>query len=131
MQAVTPGFEKKTLPDGVIIYHFESASRPVANAWYQDVAGVFAHAVQHNTPARLLYDVRQIGMFSPHVMKRAGDLGKLPLPDDWRVATVVQSGFVKQLVETIKTFSLLSADQYERSRVFNDLDAALAWLRSP
>jgi hypothetical protein len=129
MQAVELNIGKKILPDGIIIYHIPTASRPVTNAWYQDVAGVFAHAIQHNQPARLLYDVRKVGMFSPHVIKRAGDLGKLDLPDDWRVATVVNSGFVKQLVETIKTISLLSADYYSRSRVFNDMEAALEWLR--
>lgn len=131
MIEVFAGCDKKIFPDGIIVYHITASSRPVVNAWYQDVVTTFQQAIDQNKPAHLCYDIREISFFTPYVMKRAGDLGKVPLPPDWRVATVVKSAFARQIIDTIKTISLLSKDMYERSHVFDDYEEALTWLRRP
>ena len=93
-----------------------------------DVAGEFAKAVESGSNTRFVYDIRQASLLNPYVMKRAGDLAKLPLPDDWKVATLVGSNFVKQFINTIRAFSLTSQAMFERSQIFTDEDGALTWL---
>lgn len=129
MIGVAKGYEKEVLPDGVVIYRIHGTDKITAETWFHDVTAVFAEAIRQGQPARLMYDVREVGFFTPHVMKRAGQLAQVPLPADWRVATLVKNAFVRQLVSTIKTISLLSQEMYERSHVFSDEAEALAWLR--
>lgn len=123
------GYEKEVLADGVIIYRLHSKSEATFAAWFEDVKAVFARARESGTAARLLYDVREIDAISPRQMRMAQQLADLPLPADWRVATLTGSSFATNMINLIRSISLLSPGMYERSRVFSTEDEALTWLR--
>ncbi len=123
------GYEKEICADGVIVYHLHSKSESAFQDWFEDVAAVFAKAREEGKAIRLLYDVREIDAISPMQMHRAQQLAELPLPDDWRVATLTGSSFATNMINLIRSISLLAPGMYERSRVFSDEGEALAWLR--
>lgn len=122
------GFEKEVREDGIIIWRIHSTQRTIVDAWYADVAGEFAAAFAASKRTRFMYDVRQVSLANPYIMKRASDLAKLPLPVDWKVVTLVNSAFVKTFVSTIRAVSLTSQAMYERSQIFSNEAEALAWL---
>lgn len=123
------GYKKEVCDDGVVIYRILSTTRSTVDSWYQDVAGEFAVAFKEGKPTRFVYDMRQVSMTNSYVMKRASDLAKLPLPTDWKVATLVGSTFIKHFINSIRTISLTSQAMYERSQIFTAEAEALAWLR--
>jgi hypothetical protein len=123
-------YDKETLPDGIVVFVVKSTSREHMDAWYQDVAAVFAQARANNTPVRMLYDVRKIDLITPYSVQKAEDLNKLPVPNDWRVATLVKSSFLANMVNYVRLVSLQPGVR-EQSRIFSDEAEALAWLRQP
>jgi SpoIIAA-like len=123
------GFEKQVLEDGIIIYRAHSADREVVDAWYDDVGSVFSQSFEQGRPVRLVYDVRNIGLVTPHAIQRAEELEKLAVTDDWRVATLVGTAFLANMVNYVISVSLLP-EMRSKSRVFSDEAEALAWLRS-
>ncbi len=124
------GYIKEILEDGIIIYRIESASRECMEEWFEDVSHAFAEAKAVQTPIRLMYDIRAVNSPTTHAMKRAHDLAKLPLPDEWRVATVCSNPFAVNFINFVRTSSLLTLDTFNRSRVFNNEEEALKWLRT-
>jgi hypothetical protein len=123
------GFEKQVLEDGITIYRAQSSDREVVDAWYDDIAGVFSQSFEQGRPVRFVYDVRNIGLVTPHAIQRAEELEKLAVTDDWRVATLVGTAFLANMVNYVISVSLLP-EMRSKSRVFSDEAEALAWLRS-
>jgi hypothetical protein len=123
------GYDKEILSDGIVVYRLRQTSPDCVDAWFADVAEVFARALETGEAPRLLYDVRTLTFPSRHLLQRAEALNKLPAPDTWRVATLAGSQFATELINLVRSVSLLSASQYARSRVFSDEATALAWLR--
>ncbi len=128
---IDPGYDKEIRDDGIIIFRIRSTQRPVVDRWYQDVAGEFARALNEGRATRFIYDARRVNLANPYILKRASDLANLPLPPDWRVATLVSSGFLKHFVHTIRVVSLTSQEMFERSQIFTDEDEAVRWLSRP
>lgn len=124
------GYDKQVYEDGIVAYRIRSTARPNVDAWYQDVAAVFAQALEQNKPVRLMYDLHRIDLVTPYSVQRAEALEKLPVPDDWRVATLVGNAFIANMVSYVKSVSRLPT-MHDRSRVFSDETEALAWLRTP
>ena len=123
------GFEKEILEDGIVIYRAKSSDRAVIDAWHNDVAAVLAQSFELGRPVRLMYDVRNIGLVTPYAIQRSEELERLAVSDDWRVATLVGTAFLANMVNYVISASLVS-DMRSRSRVFSDEAKALAWLRS-
>ena len=123
------GFEKQVLEDGITIYRAQSSDREVVDAWYDDIAVVFSQSFEQGRPVRLVYDVRNIGLVTPYAIQRAEELEKLAVTDDWRVATLVGTAFLANMVNYVISVSLLP-EMRTKSRVFSDEAEALAWLRS-
>lgn len=121
-------YEKEILPDGIVVFAVKSTARAHIDAWYADVASVFAEARAKGAPVRLLYDIRQIDLVTPYSVQKAEDLNKLPQPDNWRVATLVKNSFIANMVNYVRLVSL-QPGMRERSRIFSDEAEALAWLR--
>jgi len=121
-------YEKEILEDGLVVFRITSTSREHIDVWFQDIASVFAKARADKAAARILYDIRNIEMVTPYSVQKAEDLIKLPLPDDWRVATLVKNAFIANMVNYVKLVSLQPGIR-DRSRVFSDEVEALAWLR--
>jgi hypothetical protein len=123
------GFEKQVLEDRITIYRSQSSDREVVDAWYDDVAVVFSQSLKQGWPVRLMYDVRNIGLVTPYAIQRAEELERLAVTDDWRVATLVGTAFLANMVNYVISVSLLP-EMRSKSRVFSDEAEALAWLRS-
>lgn len=121
-------YEKEILEDSLIIFRIKSTGREHIDAWFQDVASVFAQARANKTPAHILYDIRNIDMVTPYGVQKAEDLIKLPLPNNWRVATLVRDAFIANMVNYVRRVSLQPGVR-DRSKVFSDEAEALAWLR--
>ena len=121
-------YEKEILPDGIVVFVVKSTAREHIDAWYADVASVFAEARAKGAPVRLLYDVRKIDLITPYSVQKAEDLNKLPQPDNWRVATLVKNSFIANMVNYVRLVSL-QPGMREQSRIFSDEAEALAWLR--
>lgn len=124
------GYEKEVLDDGIIIYRLREGKVESVDAFFMDVAAVFARALETGEPPRLLYDVRALSFPSRHMLQRAEELNDLPAPDTWRVATLTGSQFATSIINLIRSISLRSPDQYKRSRVFTNEVEAIDWLRS-
>jgi len=60
------GYDKQVYEDGIVAYRIRSTARPNVDAWYQDVAAVFAQALEQNKPVRLMYDLRRIDLVTPY-----------------------------------------------------------------
>jgi hypothetical protein len=121
-------FEKEILEDGITIYRSQASDRDVVDAWYDDVAVVFAQSLEQGRPVRLIYDVRNVGLITPYAIQRAEELERLAVTDDWRVATLVGTAFLANMVNYVISVSLLP-EMRSKSRVFSDEAEALAWLR--
>jgi hypothetical protein len=67
-------------------------------------------------------------MVTSYGVQKAEDLAKLPLPDDWRVATLAGNAFIANMVGYVRLVSL-PPEMHNRSRVFSDEAEALDWLR--
>jgi len=119
---------KEILEGGITVYRAKSSSREVVDAWYDDVAEVFRQSLEQSRPARLMYDVRNIGLVTPYAIQRSEALERLAVTDDWRVATLVGTAFLANMVNYVISVSLLP-EMRARSRVFSDEAEALAWLR--
>jgi hypothetical protein len=124
------GYDKEELEGGITVFKLHNISQETIEAWYQDVAAAFAQAIAEDRPARLLYDVQELAFPTPHLLQRAQDLADLPLPKDWRVATLTANEFARQIIHFIRSISLLAPEMYARSRVFSQKEEALDWLRS-
>lgn len=122
-------FDKEILEGGITVYRAKSSSREVVDAWYDDVAVVFRQSLEQSRPARLMYDVRNIGLVTPYAIQRSEALERLAVTDDWRVATLVGTAFLANMVNYVISVSLLP-EMRARSRVFSDEAEALAWLRA-
>jgi len=122
------GYDKQVYEDGIVAYCMRSTARPNVDAWYQDVAVEFARALEQGRPVRVMYDVRRLDLVTPYGVQRAEALEKLPVPDDWRVATLVGNAFIANMVSYVKSVSLLPSMR-DKSRLFSDEAEALAWLR--
>jgi hypothetical protein len=122
------GYDKQVYEDGIVAYRMRSTARPNVDAWYQDVAVEFARALEQGRPVRVMYDVRRLDLVTPYGVQRAEALEKLPVPDDWRVATLVGNAFIANMVSYVKSVSLLPSMR-DKSRLFSDEAEALAWLR--
>ncbi|MBN2004184.1 MAG: hypothetical protein JXA21_12580 [Anaerolineae bacterium] len=123
------GYVKEITEDGIIIYRFQSVSRQCIEVWFADVSRVFSDAKAAQTSVHIIYDVRAISSPTPHALKRAHDLAKLPLPSAWYVATLC-GPLAANFVNFIRATSLLSTENFARSQVFRSEEEALAWLRS-
>jgi len=124
------GYDKDVYEEGIVVFRVWSTTRASIDEWYQDVAGVFAQALAQGKPVRVMYDLRRIDLVTPYSVQRAEALEQLPIPDDWRVATLVGNAFIANMVSYVKSVSSLPAMR-DRSHVFSDEAEALAWLRSP
>jgi hypothetical protein len=124
------GYTKDVHDDGVVVYHIGSTTRSSIDEWFQDVAAEFARALEQGRPVRVMYDLRRVDLVTPYGVQRAEALEKLPVPDDWRVATLVGNAFIANMVSYVKSVSLLPTMR-DKSRVFSDEAEALAWLREP
>ena len=124
------GYTKDVYDDGIVVYRVRSTMRSCIDEWYQDVAAEFARALEQGRPVRVMYDVRHIDLVTPYGVQRAEALEKLPVPDDWRVATLVGNAFIANMVSYVKSVSLLPS-MHDKSRLFSDEAQALAWLREP
>ncbi len=124
------GYCRETLADGVVIFRVRSTDRECIDALFEDVAAVFEEACEEDRPAYLVYDVRALTIPTAYAVRRAQDLARLPLPTFWKVATIVGNDFATSVINFIRTVSLLSSEQYERSRVFSAEGDALEWLRA-
>ncbi len=122
------GFDKEILEGGITIYRSKSSDRDVVDAWYDDVAVVFRQSLEQGRPVRLMYDVRHIGLVTPYAIQRSEELERLAVTDDWRVATLVGTAFLANMVNYVISVSLMP-EMRARSRVFSDEAEALAWLR--
>ncbi len=122
-------YERGVLDGGIIVYRLKKTTRECMDGWFEDVAAVFSTARERDASVRLLYDVRSLDVPTPYSLDRAQALSKLPLPADWRVATVTGTGFATGLINLIRSASLLSHEMYERSRVFSSEREAVVWLR--
>jgi hypothetical protein len=122
-------FDKEILEGGITIYRSKSSDHEVVDAWFDDVATVFAQSLEQGLPVRLMYDVRNIGLVTPYAIQRAEELERLAVTDDWRVATLVGTAFLANMVNYVISVSLMP-DMRTKSRVFSDEAEALAWLRS-
>jgi hypothetical protein len=122
-------FDKEILEGGITIYRSKSSDHEVVDAWIADVATVFAQSLEQGRPVRLMYDVRSIGLVTPYAIQRAEELERLAVTDDWRVATLVGTAFLANMVNYVISVSLMP-DMRTKSRVFSDEAEALAWLRS-
>ncbi len=122
------GYVKEILKDQIVVLRITSSAREVVDACYEVAASALAEARQQHTCARLLYDVRKLDAVTPYGLRRAEDLGWLPLPDQWRVSALVSSPMVATLYNYLKAASLQPAVR-DNSRLFTDEDEALAWLR--
>ena len=121
-------FEKEILEGGITIYRSKSSDREVVDAWIADVATVFAQSLEQGRPVRLMYDVRNVGLVTPYAIQRAEELERVAVTDDWRVATLVGTAFLANMVNYVISVSLMP-DMRAKSRVFSDEAEALAWLR--
>ena len=124
------GYEKQVHDDGIVVFRVRSTTHTSIDAWYQDVASAFAQALAQGKPVRVMYDLRHLDMVTPYSVQRAEALEKLPVPDDWRVATLVGNAFIANMVSYVKSVSLQPALR-DKSRVFSEEAEALTWLRSP
>ncbi len=122
------GFDKEVLEGGITIYRSRSSDREVVDAWYDDVALVFKQSLEQGQPVRLMYDVRNIGLVTPYAIQRSEELERLAVTDNWRVATLVGTAFLANMVNYVISVSLLP-EMRSKSRVFSDEAEALAWLR--
>jgi hypothetical protein len=122
------GFDKEILEGSITIYRSKSSDREVVDAWIADVAKVFAESLEQGRPVRLMYDVRSVGLVTPYAIQRAEELERVAVTDDWRVATLVGTAFLANMVNYVISVSLLP-DMRAKSRVFSDEAEALAWLR--
>jgi len=120
---------KEILEGGITVYRAKSSDRDVVDAWYDDVAEVFRQSLEQGRPARLMYDVRHIGLVTPYAIQRSEDLERLAVTKDWRVATLVGTAFLANMVNYVISVSLLP-EMRAKSRVFSDEAEALAWLRA-
>jgi hypothetical protein len=123
-------YDKEIRYDGVVVYKFKSTTHACMDMWFDDVAAVFAEAIKSQASVRLMYDVRGIRSPSPYALQRAQDLSKLPLPDDWRVATLTKNAFATNIINFIRKMSL-SSDTANQSRIFSSEVEALVWLLEP
>lgn len=123
-------YDKEVRSEGIVVFKFKSTSPPCIDTWFEDVAAVFAQALEDQTRVRLMYDVRGLRSPSPYALQRAQDLSKLPLPDDWRVATLTQNAFATNIINFIRKVSL-SSDMVTQSRIFANEAQAVAWLLAP
>jgi hypothetical protein len=121
-------FEKEILEGGITIYRSTSSDHEVVDAWIADVGKVFAESLEQGRPVRLMYDVRSVGLVTPYAIQRAGELERLAVTDDWRVATLVGTAFLANMVNYVISVSLMP-DIRAKSRVFSDEAEALVWLR--
>ena len=121
-------YEKQVLEDGIVVFRVKSTIREHIDAWYQDVASVFAKSRAEQAASRILYDIRNIDAITPYGVQKAEDLSKLPLPNEWRVATLVKNAFIANMVNYVRLVSL-QPGMRDRSRLFSDEAEALAWLR--
>ena len=121
-------FEKEILEGGITIYRSTSSDHEVVDAWFDDVATVFAQSFEQGRPVRLVYDLRHIGLITPYAIQRGEELERVAVTDDWRVATLVGTAFLANMVNYVSSVSLLP-DMRSKSRVFSDEAEALAWLR--
>ena len=124
-------YDKELLEGGIVVYRLRKTSRECMDLWFEDVSNVFESSLAQDNSVRLLYDVRALTVPTPYSLERAQALADLPLPEDWRVATVTGTGFATGLINLIRSASLLSHEMYERSRVFSAERDAIAWLREP
>jgi len=131
------GYEKRVLEDGVVVCTVASSDHEAMEAWFNDVGEVLTQAREQGKPARLMYDVRNLGLLSAYKVqrfdameKRVEDQEQRQLPSDWRVATVVGNPFIANLVNYFISVSVLP-EMRHRSRVFANEMEALAWLRGP
>src|SRR5512136_2443437 len=109
-------YDKLVLEDGIVVFRLRSTAREHLDAWYQDVADVFAEARARGVGVRLLYDVRGIDLITPYSVQKAEDLNKLPQPTDWRVATLVKNSFIANMVNYVRLVSLQPSAR-EQSRI--------------
>jgi hypothetical protein len=123
------GFDKEILEGGITVYRSKSSDREVVDAWFDDVATVFSQSLEQGRPVRLVYDLRNIGLVTPYAIQRSEELERLAVTDDWRVATLVGTAFLANMVNYVISVSLMPAMR-SKSRVFSDEAEALAWLRS-
>jgi len=123
------GFDKEILEDDITIYRCRSSDREFVEAWYDDVAAVFAQSLEQGRPVRLMYDLRNVGLVTPYAIQRSEELERLAVTDDWRVATLVGTAFLANMVNYVISVSLMP-DMRARSHVFSDEAEALAWLRA-
>jgi hypothetical protein len=121
------GYTKEILEDNVVAFRATYVSRECVDAWVQDVAAVFADALKQGTRARLLYDLRKVNIVTPYSLQRAVELEKLPLPPDWRVATLVVNPFIASVVNYAISISV-TPTMREHSHVFANEAEALDWL---
>jgi hypothetical protein len=121
-------FEKEILEGGITVYRSKSSDREVVDAWIADVATVFAQSFEQGRPVRLMYDVRNVGLVTPYAIQRAEELERVAVTDDWRVATLVGTAFLANMVNYVISVSLMP-DMRAKSRVFSNEAEALAWLR--
>ena len=123
------GFDKEILEGNITIYRSKSSDREVVDTWFDDVATVFAQSLEQGRPVRLMYDLRNIGLVTPYAIQRSEELERLAVTDDWRVATLVGTAFLANMVNYVISVSLMP-EMRSKSRVFSDEAEALAWLRS-
>jgi hypothetical protein len=123
------GFDKEILEGSITIYRSKSSDREVVDAWFDDVATVFSQSLEQGRPVRLMYDLRNIGLVTPYAIQRSEELERLAVTDDWRVATLVGTAFLANMVNYVISVSLMP-EMRSKSRVFSDEAEALAWLRS-
>jgi len=123
------GFDKEILEGNITIYRSKSSDRQVVDTWFDDVATVFAQSLEQGRPVRLMYDLRNIGLVTPYAIQRSEELERLAVTDDWRVATLVGTAFLANMVNYVISVSLMP-EMRSKSRVFSDEAEALAWLRS-
>jgi hypothetical protein len=123
------GFDKEILEGSITIYRSKSSDREVVDTWFDDVATVFAQSLEQGRPVRLMYDLRNIGLVTPYAIQRSEELERLAVTDDWRVATLVGTAFLANMVNYVISVSLMP-EMRSKSRVFSDEAEALAWLRA-
>jgi hypothetical protein len=125
---MSKGYIKEILDGNVVVFRAMLATREFVDEWFQDVAAVFAQALEQGTRARLMYDLRNLDIITPYSLQRVEELERVPLPDDWRVATLLTNPFLASVVNYLISVARLPAMRHH-SRVFTDEAQALAWLR--
>lgn len=119
------GYQVQRRPDGGMNIVFKDISKATLEHWYKFAN---AHLMDSDRLTRNLYDLRDIAVLSDEAIEYAVDVNNDPSVRNIRLAVLVSSDQVRAGVNQI---AALTTPGGVEMAVFEDLEAAEAWLSRP